>query len=200
MDEIKYIISNGSPIFTVSIQPTTGIVNPVRTHNAIGIYSYKNIPSGVYDITVIDSMGCEVIITGVTSTPTSTTTTTTTSTTTLCYNPSGYMRTFYYNIQATPQDPVIDFSGSEGDACTAKFNFNNNDYSLVSPVINIYGATSHPYLYNGETINTQSCGMVNGYFIFSGNHAPTLGGDVTYISNGVIHVSNNVIVGLIVCE
>jgi len=60
MAQIVYQIIGGSPDFTASIVPA---VAPNQILHTPGIYSFDNIPDGMYILSVIDSNGCKYTVT-----------------------------------------------------------------------------------------------------------------------------------------
>lgn len=55
MAQIIYQIVLGTPNFTVSISPN---VASDQVQTDVGIYSFDNIPDGIYSITITDGIGC----------------------------------------------------------------------------------------------------------------------------------------------
>ena len=59
MAQIIYQISNGSPNFTAKLISS---ILPDQIHTALGVYSFNNVPNGIYTLRVIDSNGCRIDI------------------------------------------------------------------------------------------------------------------------------------------
>jgi len=83
MAQLIYQINSGYPNFTAHIEPNEA---PNQIHSSIGIYSFDDIPTGEYSLTVTDGIGCEAFFDNIQITTTTSTTTeipvTTTTTTT----------------------------------------------------------------------------------------------------------------------
>lgn len=71
MAQIYYQINAGYPNFTAHIEPN---VAPDQTHSSTGIYSFDDIPTGNYSITITDAIGCEAFFDNISITTTTTTT------------------------------------------------------------------------------------------------------------------------------
>lgn len=56
--EVKYTISNGTPNYVAKLSGSSHVYT--NTHVAMGTYSFTSVADGIYRLTVIDSLNCDV--------------------------------------------------------------------------------------------------------------------------------------------
>lgn len=56
MSRIQYTITTGTPSFTARLNPPA---LPQQVHNALGSYSFENIPDGYFQLIITDANGCK---------------------------------------------------------------------------------------------------------------------------------------------
>lgn len=212
MAQIIYQIVSGIPNFAVSLDPPNA---PDQVQTAVGVYSFDNIPEGVYNVTITDGIDCTLTQQTVTAGYTTPTTTryagcdlegsisyndcelggeAVITVPPVCQKPEG-LTTFYlidrYDILTN--NTTVETSGSEEDACAGVAYLNALQGIYVN--VQIFGTSVQAFgLYLYATCYAYSTSTECTY--------PPDGWYFTYqsmVDNIVYHIQNGIITEIVSC-